>query len=134
MELLNDDAQLLEVGIHESLPWESFSKAFASNKTWDENSKANETGTDGVDEDGFFTEIFVKTSKTWVERFTLQSYLLAEGEVCLLCEPGYAGGDGEEEGGGSEGGVDGDKGGAERRGGALAAKQKKETEESNYEL
>lgn len=58
----------------------------------------------------------------------------AEGEVCLLCEPGHAGGDGEEEGSGSKGGVDGDKGGAERRGGALAAKQKKETEESNYKL
>jgi len=55
VELLNDDAEVLKVGIDESLPGESFSKAFASNETRDEDCEADETRTDGVDEDCFFT-------------------------------------------------------------------------------
>lgn len=55
VELFNGDAQVLEVGIDESLPWESFSKAFASNEARDEDCEADETCTNGVDEDCFFT-------------------------------------------------------------------------------
>lgn len=55
---------ILEMSIYKTLPWESFPEAFTAKETGYEDSKTDEAGPDGVDDDRFFAEIFIQRSKT----------------------------------------------------------------------